>query len=315
MRVAVVLVLVLVSVVLVSSCKSARLSAGGVDAGADGGGDDVVRAIGSTDALDVGAWNLKNFPCGNASDSLVCRDSTEDTPALVASIIRQLDVDLLAVEEIDDEAAFDDVVAALPGMQGVLSPHEYFDGTYQKVGFIWKTDVLDGDAADAATLFDGDDSFPRPPLLMPFTWKGAGAPFTFDAVAVHLKAGGTDDDVRRRRESIAALDEFIAQFTGAPDVVILGDYNERVTDAQGESVFAPFEDAARYDIRTQAPAAAGAVSFIPSGAVIDHIVTTRAVDGVAGAQDAVIPRIDADVAHYLDRVSDHLPVFLQVTSP
>src|SRR5689334_17432264 len=82
-----------------ASCKSARLSPDDGDGGVIASGDDVVDAIGSDDALDIGAWNLKNFPCGNASDSLVCRDSTADTPALVASIIRQLDVDLLAVEE------------------------------------------------------------------------------------------------------------------------------------------------------------------------------------------------------------------------
>src|SRR4051794_34313463 len=100
-----------------------------------------VSAVGGA-GLDVGAWNLHNFPCGNASGSTTCRAGEDAEPAFVASLMGALAVDLMSVEEIDDEDAFHAVVDALPHHTGVLSSHTYFDGTYQKVGFVYDADRL-----------------------------------------------------------------------------------------------------------------------------------------------------------------------------
>ncbi len=313
------IVLCLVAAAGGAGCISARLTPE-ADAGPRDGGptarNDIVAPVGGDDTLDVGAWNLKNFPCGNDSNSTTCRDGAADTPALVADLIASLDVDLLAVEEIADEGAFAEVLSRLPGRDGVLSPDVYFDGTYQKTGFIWKTAVLD--AGDPSALFETDGDFPRAPLQVPFTWKGPGAPFSFFAVAVHLKAGGADEDIARRTGSIQRLESYartLVDGAGNDDIVILGDYNETVTDAAGRAVFQPFRDDTRYAIRTEPAADAGGVSFLPGGVVIDHIVTTSAMNAAIGGNDAVIPRLDRDVEDYRGRVSDHLPVFLTLGAP
>src|SRR5436190_1979071 len=83
----------------------------------------------------------------------------------------------------------------LPDHTGILSQHTYFDGTYQKVGFIYKTALFQ--VTDAQLLFQDDNAFPRPPLSAQFAWRGPGDPFDFDAVAVHLKAGEAAEDSQR----------------------------------------------------------------------------------------------------------------------
>jgi hypothetical protein len=76
---------------------------GSGDGGDDGNpSDDLVDPIGSDDAIDIAAWNIENFPANG------------NTPALVADLITSLDLDLVAVEEIADVDAFDELVELLP---------------------------------------------------------------------------------------------------------------------------------------------------------------------------------------------------------
>ncbi|HLU66455.1 MAG TPA: hypothetical protein VKZ63_09285, partial [Kofleriaceae bacterium] len=73
-------------------------------------------------------------------------------------------------------------------------------------------------------------------------------------------------------------------------------------------VFAPFLDApADYQVRTDA-LPESARTFIPSGRVVDHVITTAALgDDMSGAAP-VIPPLDSQLGGYVDTVSDHLPV-------
>ena len=292
----------------VPACKSGRLSPDEPDAGTV-----AVTTVGRADTLEIGAWNLKNFPCGNESASPACRASADQTPALLAQLMGALDVDLFAVEEVDDTAALQATVDALPGHASVVSSHTYGDGTYQKVGFVYDASVL---AAGAGALdFELDADFPRPALEVPFTWSGPGSALSFTAIAVHLKAGETVDDEARRVGSIAALESRVRALVdgGTENVVVLGDFNEPL-DGPGAQAFAPFADA-RYAIRTRAIVSAGATSFIGGAAVIDHVITTAALDAAVGASDAILPRLDVELEGYRDNMSDHLPVVLPVLHP
>ncbi|HEY4219699.1 MAG TPA: endonuclease/exonuclease/phosphatase family protein [Myxococcota bacterium] len=302
------------AVLMSGGCSSGRLSES--DAGVLAPPDDgTVDPIGSNASLDVGAWNLKNFPCGNASDSSTCRTGSDGTPALDASLMQALAPDLLSVEEIDSEDAFNQVVSLWPGRTGILSTHTYFDGSYQKVGFIYDSAVLVAD--NSALLFEDDDSFPRPPLEVHFTWTGAGAPLHFVAIVVHLKAGEEAADIARRGASFVTLEQHLEDLARNDDenVIVMGDFNETLTSTSGLENFAPFLGNAAYDVRTAEIAENGAVSFLPSGVELDHIITTAPFASAIGARQAEIPPLDHDVSDYLGRVSDHLPVFLSIASP
>ena len=83
----------------------------------------------------------------------------------------------------------------------------------------------------------------------------------------------------------------------------------------GVIILAPLLAPDAYRMRTAAVASGGAASFIPSGKVIDHILTSVALDGLAGDRAAVIPPLDEQFPGYLGTVSDHLPVVLSIPGP
>lgn len=272
-------------------------------------------ALGSDDTLDLGAWNLKNFPCGNESFSNVCRDDQAGSVELVTDLIASMALDVIAVEEIADVDAFEEIVQRLPDHEGVLSTDEYFDGSYQKIGLIYDATVLE--AGEPVALFASSDDFPRPAFQLELRWIGPGDPLTFLVIALHLKAGETGADRGERTRAIAQLEQYVGNLVdgdGQDNVVLLGDFNETL-DAEGLPVFQPLRDTARYTIETMVNFNAGEATYISSDAIIDHMVTTAALSGAIGDGQSVIPRLQFDVDDYRDLVSDHLPVTLSLTSP
>ncbi|MFZ9889077.1 MAG: endonuclease/exonuclease/phosphatase family protein, partial [Myxococcota bacterium] len=151
---------------------------------------DLVTRVGRDDAIDIATWNIENFP------------NNPTTPSVVADLIASLDLDVVAVQEIRDTAAFEELVARLPGFRSVLSAHTYSDGSYQKVGYLYRSDVVT--LSDAVSLFQGSGyEFPRPPLQVSLQVIGTDVAFTL--ITLHLKAGFTADDIERRRGAAALL--------------------------------------------------------------------------------------------------------------
>ncbi|MBM4280522.1 MAG: hypothetical protein FJ137_07100 [Deltaproteobacteria bacterium] len=262
---------------------------------------DVTDAVGSAATFDVATWNIRNFP------------SSSSTVATVADMITSLDLDLLALQEVASQAAFDELLARLPHHEGVLSSHTYSDGAYQKLAVVYRCGALA--PGPPALLFSGDGgAFPRPPLQVPFHYDDGTREFDFTVIVVHLKAGEDADALDRRGEAFIKLGNYLASYVAsaaADEVIVLGDFNERVEDEPGTSNWRPLLDPTRFVVRTQPLADAGEASFLSSrNSLIDHIVTTRAFDDEVGAGVAVIPRVEFDVANYRAIVSDHRPVVL-----
>jgi endonuclease/exonuclease/phosphatase family metal-dependent hydrolase len=260
---------------------------------------DVVPALGSPATLDVACWNIENFP------------ATPTTPAYVADLITSLDLDLVVTEEIASVAAWNELLDRLPAYAGVLSTHAYTPTSYQKIGLIYRVGAVT--VGSPELLFVTDTyGFPRPPLRVPVT---VGA-LTVDVIGVHLKAGSDGADSDRRAAAARALDTYLRGHlagAGDPDFVVLGDYNDTLTE--GAQALAPLLATDVYRMRTAAAAGGGAASFLPSGKVIDHILTSVALDATIGERDAVIPPLAEQFPGYQDLVSDHLPVVLSIPGP
>lgn len=271
-----------------------RVDASGSGPGGGGG------TIGAPDTLEIATWNIENFP------------ARESTPATVAALIQELDLDVIVAEEIASETAWLALMAALPAYEGVLSTHKYNQTDYQKIGVIYRKSMIT--AGTPTLLFTGDSyAFPRPPLALPLTIDDGVHPArTIQVIGVHLKAGVAVEDGERRALAFAALDSYLrAQIAsgGETEVVLAGDYNEAITTAAGQANFAPLLEAPdRYTVHTRAPATAGEISYIPFPRLIDHVTTTTAL-ALPGAR-VVIPRLDRSVTGYLAGVSDHVPVVL-----
>ncbi|RMH37098.1 MAG: hypothetical protein D6689_21425 [Deltaproteobacteria bacterium] len=259
---------------------------------------DLVPAVGTASAIDVATWNVENFP------------KTPQTPRLVADLIASLDLDVVALQEIASVDAFDELVARLRGYDGVLSPHTYSDGSYQKIGIVYRRDVVSVDDV-RLLLSDHGYELPRPPLAVEVSI--AGSSLDFRAVAVHLKAGFDADDRSRRAAAVALIEAEVAMDPD-PEVVVVGDFNEVVTSDAGRAVFAPFFDAAdHYVVLTDGLAQSGAETFLPSGAMIDHAVATADLAASVAADTIDVPPLADELVGYRDAVSDHLPVVIAVT--
>lgn len=264
---------------------------------------DLVAAVGAPGTLDIATWNIENFP------------ATRSTPSLVADLITSLDLDLVAVQEIASVSAFAELDARLPEHEGVLSPHVYGNGNYQKLGFLYRSALLE--LADFTLLFTDDSyAFPRPPVQGRFVARD-GSGIELLVIDVHLKAGGDASDVDRRIAAMQMLDAYLAPLAEeGRGVLVLGDFNEPLDLAGRGDVWQPVLDRPeRYLLMTGALAERGDITFLPSRTMLDHMVATQTLSALIGNATTVIPRLDRDIVGFIEMVSDHLPVVTSVPLP
>ena len=77
-----------------------------------------------------------------------------------------MDVDFWAFQEVSSERDFHHLVDKLPGYDGILSTHEYNDGSYQKTAFLYKSEVFQ--PTDSYLIFLTIDTHFQDPHLW---WK------------------------------------------------------------------------------------------------------------------------------------------------
>ncbi len=257
--------------------------------------------VGSEQTLDVVTWNIRNFP------------TNDHTPSYVAELIEGLDVDLIAVQEITDVYEFGKILSALDGYTAVLSDDEYGSGEYQKTGLIYKSGMIH--ISGTKSLFEDDWwSFPRPPLQAELTiTRPDGSLWTMIVIVVHLKASVGEENESRRRSACDKIKQYVDGLVSGEiesEVLVLGDFNDQLTDPPSNNVFTPFLDEPdHYEFLTEA-LTGGQYSYIPARVLIDHMMITGALfDDFQQAQVEPVPMEGlVDDFDYLDNVSDHRPV-------
>jgi endonuclease/exonuclease/phosphatase family metal-dependent hydrolase len=279
--------------------------------GGNGGSDypaprtDITGTLGSDTTLDIATWNIENFP------------KATTTPEFMADLIASMDIDLVAVQEITSESAFEELLDRLPNHEGTLSSHTYSDGTFQKVGFIYKTPTIE--LTDTNLLFSGSGyNFPRPPLQSTVSVYADNALIrSLTAIVIHLKAGVDPESTQRRTDALIALEGYLQSQVDGPgndDIILLGDFNDVLTNDFGLEVFAPFTDSSgEYTVHTWDLAQAGGETYLPSRSILDHIVSTISIGPSFNL--ATIPDLDGEFWNYENSVSDHLPVVISLPNP
>jgi len=262
---------------------------------------DVVPSVGTNTTFDVATWNIENFTV------------EDDTPRLVADLIASLALDFVAVQEVVDEDAFDELVERLPGYDGVLADI----GAFHNLGFIYRADLA---TVTNPTVWFRDDrfGFPREPFGVTVTVNPCSdQSFDFVAITVHLKAGRGGEDADRRLAANLALEELTRELveTVDEDVLLLGDFNDRLTTNGGREVMEPWLDSPRYRMQTLAAEADDFYSFVPSRVFYDHIITTVGLDAETAGNVGFVAQLDRQYGQYVDRVSDHLPVVIRLPLP
>lgn len=168
------------------------LDAGSPDASAPDGGDGTVDGgdasterdaeappstlrVGTPETFDVVTWNVRQFP------------TERETLVRVAEIVEAMEVDLVALQEIREASAFDELAALLPDHEGAQGETD----NPMRNAFLWRSSVLRLDALEEIVPVAPPVEWgARPVLHGRFAFTGSTPERVLDVYDVHLKAGG-----------------------------------------------------------------------------------------------------------------------------
>ena len=266
--------------------------------GVDATSPDAGWARTGTVTLGIATWNIEQFP------------KTATTTTAVPEILAELGADIIGIEEILEPGPFERMVADLPDWEAIRVEEPY---DYLAVGILYRPARIR--ILEAEPIFTGEAyAFPRPPLWARVeALDGAGhVVFDFELLVVHLKAQGDPQSQDRRRVACEELERWIRERQaagGEQDIIIVGDWNDRIDDLAAKNVFRPFLEAPeRYTFLSQELVDAGESSYILIPGVIDHILVTHDALDEYGPGHTEPVMLDQTYPDYVRNVSDHRPV-------
>jgi endonuclease/exonuclease/phosphatase family metal-dependent hydrolase len=238
------------------------------------------RAVGCGGGLRVGTFNIEQF--GGRSQTDMDR---------LAAIVRGLEADVLAVQEIQDDAKVKDLArrASTGGRRYEVALSRCGGKSQMKVGFLYDAERValrrtreypELDPGGGGSCGAGE----RAGLLGVFAPRGDdGDEHLLHLLVVHLRKGGEADDVARRQKQWERAYEIVAALRagGAKSIAILGDTNSTgyLDDEHGErrsldesarragmDVVSDDLDCSEYWPKTEA-------TLSPS--LLDHVVVTK----------------------------------------
>ncbi len=171
-------------------------------------------APGSSTRLEIMTFNIENFP----KEGSLTIDAT-------ARLIKTIDPDVVALQEITSEASFNNLLKKLPGWTG---QYYLINNADWNLAFIFKESEISFEKSSAKLLFQDDFyAFPRPPLEVRITHKTAG--ISAWLINLHLKCCGGSDNIARRRDAANKLYNYILSERDNDPVILLGDWNDVIT--------------------------------------------------------------------------------------
>ncbi len=245
--------------------------------------------------LQVATMNLQEFPKNGKS-----------TMRMVGSLIQQMDVDVIALQEISNRNSIDELIKELKGWSGLFTPSA--SGS-MSLAYLYKNAEIELVANSVEAIFTGDNTaFPRPPFKIKVHHKPSGEEIYL--INLHLKAMSDAASVNRRKEAAAKLKNYMDENMPNDKVVVLGDFNDRIS-ASGSQTFYDFVgDATNYRFADMHIATGSSTwySYPSWPSHIDHILLT---DELFSSVDTVmVYRPEICVPEYRETVTDHRPVVL-----
>jgi len=263
-------------------------------------------SFGTEDTFEIVTWNIEKFP-----------KNKERTIAYVQRIIKAIDADVYAIQEVASINDFNQLVHALKGYEGYLES-TYFAG----LAYIYnKERVQINEIYEIYTTSEYWKAFPRSPMVMDLTFKGA----RMIVINNHFKCCGDgildatnhDDQEAKRYKASVLLKQYIDTHFSDLNVLLVGDLNDRLTDAAANNVFTPyFEDSENYRFVDYEIAAGNSTSwsFPTWPSHLDHILITNELFDEYSNEDTVIEVLKVEEYitggwnAYENEITDHRPV-------
>ncbi|HPF09442.1 MAG TPA: endonuclease/exonuclease/phosphatase family protein [Candidatus Cloacimonadota bacterium] len=294
------LLLILLTLILVSCGQNNKLTPPPTD--------EVGLLFGSPETLDIVSWNLKTFPL------------TNNTVNLLRDIIPQMNVDVIAFQEVMEQSQFYALAEAMPDYEAYV----YNATSSYRLAYLYDSRTVT--VNDAYTIFNGQSNpFPRPPYILDINFANQN----YLIINNHFKALGdnfideTDDwdDEYRRRLASTLLEEYIRENFNNDRVVMLGDLNDQIQEPTETNVFLPFLNRPDDYLFTTMPIATNptpnTVSYPSYNSILDHILISDELFSdfaLAGNYCRVI-RVENHVgglSAYYSLISDHRPIGIRL---
>lgn len=257
--------------------------------------------------LDVAQWNvmwLGNTRFGPTDEA--------DQLARVSALIRSANVDLWALQEVSSQAAFDALVAQVPGSEGLAATDprvsggtSWYSHEEQRPALLFKTRAVTLNSARLVLTGSASTFAGRPPLEANLSIHINRKTFDLTVIVLHLKAGTGLDDRARRVTASALLQAHVATLSGP--VMVLGDWNDRLHGSIAPGQTSPFENWTSSPTTwvTEPLEGQGLASSV-FGSFIDHALVTPALLARHQGSSVFDPR--AGFPNYRNTTSDHFPV-------
>ena len=266
--------------------------------------------FGTDSTFEILTWNIEWFP-----------KNGQTTVDYVTAIIQTLDVDVLAIQEVDDTDMFDQMLQNLTDYEGY-----YESAWFAGLAYIYKTDVIEiNDIYEIYTTAPYWSPFPRSPMVMDMTYLGENILI----INNHFKCCGDgyldlddpDDEETRRYLASNLLKEYIDTNFSNNNVIVLGDLNDILTDDTENNVFQMILNDSENYLFADMEIATGNSSewsypWWPSH--IDHILITNELFDEFENERSKIQTIkieefmDGGFDEYYENISDHRPVALKL---
>ena len=266
--------------------------------------------FGTDSTFEIMTWNIERFP-----------KNGQTTVDYVTEIIQALEIDILAIQEVDDTVFFDQMLENLIDYEG------YYESLwFAGLAYIYKTNVIAiNDIYEIYTTPEYWSPFPRSPLVMDMTYMGEN----IIIINNHFKCCGDgyldlddpDDEETRRYIASNLLKEYIDTNFPNNNVIVLGDLNDILTDDSENNVFQMIINDTENYLFADMEIAEGSSSewsypWWPSH--IDHILITNELFDEFENNSSEVQTIkideymDGGFDEYYENISDHRPVAMKL---
>jgi endonuclease/exonuclease/phosphatase family metal-dependent hydrolase len=264
-------------------------------------------SFGDENSLDIATWNIEWFPKNN-----------QITVNYVIDIITLLDLDVLAIQELDDTDMFEQMLDSLTAYAGY-----YESNWFAGLAYIYKTETVEiNDIYEIYITSEYWNAFPRSPMVMDFNFMGEN----YFIINNHFKCCGdgildyddSSDEENRRYTAINLLKEYIDNNLSNNNVIVLGDLNDDIAEPPPNNVFQEvLDDSTHYRFADLEIAQGNSSewSFPNWPSHLDHILITDELFNDPNNSSVETIKID----EYLDggwneydqNISDHRPVAIK----
>ena len=264
--------------------------------------------FGTDSTFEVVSWNIEWFP----KNGQVTADS-------VKTILQSLAADVYALQEIDDTTLLKQVVSTIPG----YACHFKFSH-YGGLAYVYNTNTVQVNAKyEIYTSQPYWNAFPRSPQVLELTFNNED----YVIIDNHLKCCGdgvldlndTSDEENRRLRAVNLLKTYIDSIFSNDKVIVVGDWNDILTDPTSNNVFNSFLNDSDY-LFVDFPIALGSsanFSFPTWPSHLDHILISDELFADFSKPNSELSciRIDdymSSWSAYDYNISDHRPVGLKL---